>query len=369
MAIQDAYEQGLRSRYALLDGTQSVVDAQDNPVSLPPQIAEVYVLCLTLSPFPVVQHMLDSLLQKKSAEPYPVAMSVFDLDIVTTYLDQPLEFLHYIHHRVDAAEQIYGHNEVTWLANYLVMGTFVPSYVQRAILLDDFARLIDEDFPNVKGRRLFLARKLGFPTRARPGSFSSEERKSLVSASNNLRVRTNNRDRQRLIELLQSDPKSFPVESIVLVYDLSSDELEHFLQGVQGVRQWCRDHSEASFLARPPGGPPVGYMCFPDERPILKDEILLRALPLKHMAKADTWLGFIGRPSGPMLAETAVYLDDPWSPDRVLDQAMRKWLEPNSAPKKQGRNDPCWCQSGLKFKQCHGVTPLNPSRRDQPSSG
>jgi uncharacterized protein YecA (UPF0149 family) len=26
-----------------------------------------------------------------------------------------------------------------------------------------------------------------------------------------------------------------------------------------------------------------------------------------------------------------------------------------SAPHKVGRNDPCWCGSGKKFKKCHGA--------------
>ena len=28
--------------------------------------------------------------------------------------------------------------------------------------------------------------------------------------------------------------------------------------------------------------------------------------------------------------------------------------QPLEAPRKLGRNQPCWCRSGLKFKRCHG---------------
>jgi preprotein translocase subunit SecA len=27
----------------------------------------------------------------------------------------------------------------------------------------------------------------------------------------------------------------------------------------------------------------------------------------------------------------------------------------DSRPRKVGRNDPCWCGSGVKFKRCHGA--------------
>ena len=246
-AIQEAFGQGVISRAALLDPAHSILDAKGNPLPLPNKIAEVYLLCLSLSPFPVVQHMLDSFLNKEAADPYPVAMSVFDLDIVTTYLDQPLEFLHYIHHRVESAESISGHNEVTWLAHYLTMGK-LPSQVKPAVLLSDYARLIDEDFPNLRNRRLLLARDLGFPTGARPGLFTPEQLRVLHDTFHRLRARINNQERNHLIRLLEGSPEPFPVEAFFMLYDLSTDQLEYLIQKIQECRESCQGSAEAVSL-------------------------------------------------------------------------------------------------------------------------
>lgn len=51
------------------------------------------------------------------------------------------------------------------------------------------------------------------------------------------------------------------------------------------------------------------------------------------------------------------------SPSAV--ETIKRVLEPSSDRPKLGRNDPCWCGSGRKFKQCHqrnGSTPALPDR-------
>jgi preprotein translocase subunit SecA len=43
--------------------------------------------------------------------------------------------------------------------------------------------------------------------------------------------------------------------------------------------------------------------------------------------------------------------------ERLGDEARSdaaKGAGPNPAGAKLGRNDPCYCGSGLKFKKCHG---------------
>jgi uncharacterized protein YecA (UPF0149 family) len=58
-------------------------------------------------------------------------------------------------------------------------------------------------------------------------------------------------------------------------------------------------------------------------------------------------------------------LDYPWKQDKQMDRAtaemtqpqsitdMRKFLKSRAAKRKLGRNDPCHCGSGIKYKKCH----------------
>lgn len=44
-----------------------------------------------------------------------------------------------------------------------------------------------------------------------------------------------------------------------------------------------------------------------------------------------------------------------YSPRRVMGGASgRAWLAGQRKAPTPGRNDPCWCNSGRKYKKCHG---------------
>lgn len=356
-AVQAAYEQGLKSREAVLEGTYSLTYGGGKPVPLPASIAEAYVLCLTSSPFPVISNMLDSFLKKDPHQPYPVAMSLFDLDIVTTYLEDPFLLLHYIRHRTESPDKIHGTKEVEKLAAYLCLGPFLPEHVSGAFLAGGWAPLIDEDFKDIRGRGIFLSNLL---TRLFPNTnplCSLADLADEDSVSQRLRRRIKNPEFNHLINLLKEDVDSLPIEALFMLLDLSTEQVQQFLASVSDVREMSRSRGQVSFLARPPGKAPVGYVCFPDDQPVIKNDVLVRAEILKHMAKAEKWLCFAGRPSGAKPAEATVYLDTPWVPDPELDTCARQLFQGDSELKKLGRNDPCWCQSSLKFKKCHGVVP------------
>ena len=41
--------------------------------------------------------------------------------------------------------------------------------------------------------------------------------------------------------------------------------------------------------------------------------------------------------------------------DRVKDLLATNGAEQHAPSVKPGRNDPCWCGSGKKYKKCHGA--------------
>ena len=40
--------------------------------------------------------------------------------------------------------------------------------------------------------------------------------------------------------------------------------------------------------------------------------------------------------------------------DEAVDTGVRTSASSGDPGAKLGRNDPCWCGSGLKYKKCHG---------------
>ena len=98
-AVQEAYDQALLSRKAVLEGGASLsIDGKRIDQDLE-AVDEAYIICLTGDHYPAVKLQLESYFQKEETDPYPIAMSIFDLDIVTFYLEDPFDLLYYLRQR------------------------------------------------------------------------------------------------------------------------------------------------------------------------------------------------------------------------------------------------------------------------------
>jgi hypothetical protein len=117
-AVQDAYDQGLLSRRAVLERqNRLLVDGKE--LRLSETINEAYLLCVTLDHYPAVTHQTDVYLKKHPEDPYPIALSVFDLDIIAFYLRDPFEFLYYLRQRIGLSDHFKADSEMTLLGFHL----------------------------------------------------------------------------------------------------------------------------------------------------------------------------------------------------------------------------------------------------------
>ena len=78
----------------------------------------------------------------------------------------------------------------------------------------------------------------------------------------------------------------------------------------------------------------------------------------KYITKADEWLGLGSYTTSPKIIDSVVYSKDPWKEDpemkKLADEVIVKPGQVVS--RKIGRNDPCYCGSGKKYKKCHYLT-------------
>ena len=95
-AIQDAYEQGIAGRKSLLEGDCELIGEDGVPISLPSQVDEVYILCITGDHYPrAFISQARTHLKIQHGNPHPIMMSIFDLDVVCYYLRDRFELLYY----------------------------------------------------------------------------------------------------------------------------------------------------------------------------------------------------------------------------------------------------------------------------------
>ena len=94
-AIQDAYDQGIACRRALLDHRHTFVDNAGNQLRLEESLDDVYLVCLTSDNYPSLSRQTAHLLNRTPDNPPPIALSLLDLDILSFYLNDPFDFVHY----------------------------------------------------------------------------------------------------------------------------------------------------------------------------------------------------------------------------------------------------------------------------------
>lgn len=116
LAVQEAYDQGLLSRRALLDRKDSFFSG-GKEIHLSESIDDAYILCITVDHYPAVMHQLDVYLSKQVDDPFPVAISIFDLDILAFYLSDPFEFAYYLRQRTALSAYYKADTEMSLLGN------------------------------------------------------------------------------------------------------------------------------------------------------------------------------------------------------------------------------------------------------------
>ena len=336
-AVQDAYDQGLASRRALLNtqGQRLAIDGVPNDVLQ--SIDQVYVICLTLDHFPALPYVTDRFLLKEPENPGPVAMSVFDLDILATYLIDPFEFLHYIDQRVRWSGVVHGSCESAFLATYLDRGLALPNDHDLMVIGESMVSQIDRDFPTICGRNDHIAQLLGNS----PSDSDSIVLKSWWRES----------ELRQAIDVLKRSAEPKATDALFMLYDLPRDAAEYAYQRIEEAIRNCSATGEASTCSiQLEGESGISYICLPNPHPNIKDILNNHAGASKYKQKASKWLGLIGVPTEPIAGVS--FDQEPWAANPELDDLARSVFQPDII-KKPGRNQTCWCGSGLKYKKCH----------------
>ena len=118
-AVQDAYDQAIAARRALLDGGYMLSEAGGAAISLPHELDEVYILCLTGDYYPAALTQARVSLKRQGTDPHPILLSIFDLDPVCHYLKDKYEFLYYLRQRSTYALHFMADSELSLIGYHL----------------------------------------------------------------------------------------------------------------------------------------------------------------------------------------------------------------------------------------------------------
>jgi hypothetical protein len=146
LAVQEGYEQGLLCRKEILKKQSRFINEQGEAIIIPKEINEVYIMAITMDGYPALMHQTGMLLDKKDPDPDPIVMSVFDLDTVTLYLNNPYDFLYYVRQRINLIDYIKASGEVGLLEFHLFHKLQKPISSNYIFLGNDAGLKIDKNY-------------------------------------------------------------------------------------------------------------------------------------------------------------------------------------------------------------------------------
>lgn len=334
LAVQEAYNQGLLCRQAIID-RDSKLFVNGTELQLSERIDDAYILCVTVDHYPAVTHQVDVHLKKHPNDPFPIALSIFDLDILAFYLADPFEFLYYLRQRVSLYDHFRGDSEMSLLGFHLKHKLFKRDEAGIEMLDSSFAQLIDANFPVLRG---------------------SVPR---TKAADKLLAQWKNAEFQELIDQTKSAGGPRFTDAVFFLYDIAGKGADQLIEALKLVRRKAavdqRSHDARVLLTGSRSG--ITILSQPGSALALRKKLMALARIAKYKSKADLWLGFGCLAGSDRLVDAMVFSKAEWKTDPELEELAKHLRGSIMMPSgtKIGRNEPCPCNSGKKFKRCHGA--------------
>lgn len=342
-AVQDAYDQALASRDAILKGEARFVNSDGNEIHFSNKINEVYIMGITTENYPSLVHQVHMMLAKKPDDPYALFISVFDLELLSYYLNDPYEFLYYVRQRTVLMDYFRAAEEITYLGFHLQQKLWPVDGSDFVGIDNDFGGIIDRNY---------------YPYKTGVSHLLMKEDDPISNISKDL-----------LFDAFLNEIKSIDdprkTDIVFRLLDWSGDAQNKTVTQLRKLKQSSRINGQVKSFATAtvPSFGLSSVVIDNIDTNELKNKVVTYAQLRKYISKCDTWLGLGSFSISPNLIDVLIYLDEPWKYDPELETIFSEELAkmrtsqfiPSSGTGKIGRNDPCHCQSDKKFKKCCGT--------------
>ena len=342
-AVMAAHKQGLLCRDNILNpaGAKFYNKDSNTPFTLPFGIKEVYIVCLTSENYPALtSQVLELAGESEDFNQTPLAFSIFDLRLIAYYLDTPFDFTYYIRQRINTARYCFATTEMSLLGYHLRRKLWINPGQDRQYIDDSFASDIDQNY---------------YPKFA-----------NLQIAPDTV-DRIANRWRNEAFEKLwkaiasHSDPRRTTV--VFDLFDLSGESVDKMMSMIQEGHERVmkrRNRVAVSMVFDQPSPFGITFLIQPPSfgTPLIMDMEATGAVH-KYQLHQNKWITLGRRVDSPYLVDMLMVDENPWQYNESMEDAVLEYKRTtteysNSSFRKVGRNDPCPCGSGKKYKNCHG---------------
>jgi|CXWL01.1.fsa_nt_gi hypothetical protein len=342
-AVQIAYDQGAACAKSLIDKRCRLVASDGCEVVLLNDIKEIYIFCIVSDHYPALSFQARQFLKTEYIDRVqaPLVMDVFALDAMTEMLQSPLQFLSYVNCRANYAEQLIASQELTILGYHLKKNLWVQPDVNLMLLSDDFSAELDI---------AMLVRRAGVQGTATPDGVLTRFEKTTIG---------------RLVKEIEVRPDPATIDLGFLLLAMSEQAVTEMSRAVDRLAAWTRADGkvhDATFGFKEGSG--ITFHCTDEPSNVAGPRLESYCTLRKYREKASQWFGLCMTSTGPDV-RFGVSLVFPWTQDEQMDEKTKDMKEPvpidqalqalmrgRNRVKKIGRNNPCPCGSGRKYKKC-----------------
>ncbi|EKN4004804.1 SEC-C domain-containing protein [Yersinia enterocolitica] len=341
-AIQDSYDQGWSCANEILTGGCQLIDDNTKEINLPPSIKDIFLISIVSEHYPALAFQVKQSLtfQNNDVIRPPFVMDVFLLDTLTEMLETPLRLLSYVKMRVAVSDKLMSGHELTVLGYHLKRNLWLDDKHDLVMLEDSVAQDLDTAMMVRRDNQPGDGTPVGILTKMRGTRYEN-----LIQ---DIEVRAAPAILELGFHLLSMDENS--CRNVHRAIEIITKQTK-----LDGKR-----HDVTLASSSPPGG--ITFHC--NSTPTSEAIALLETYctKRKYQQRAAQWFGVSVSPTGHV--QFGVALDFQWKHSDEMEQltagmksaskvhdVIPQYFQ-NTSRMKLGRNTPCYCGSGLKYKKC-----------------
>ena len=304
-ALQDIYEDGLIQRDLLLSPNSKIELADGTPIELEQPLDEVYLLGVSMRNYPALAHQAHRLLTRNKNNPYPIFITVFELDILLHYMRNPYDFFYYMRQRTRLADHLIATEELAYLGYHLCNRLHPIEGKEMVHIEDKYSSYIDRNF---------------YPHRFEVDHFLDNERDPIEN-------RWKNKWFKRIYKQIRESDKSNRVDLAYKLLDLNPESIDRLIRQIQRMKEDIKESPKSlnatAYVKQQKVG--ISLLALPEKSDGNLPEMLnAYTTAEKYRNKADFWVGLGFRANSEKPFDFYIYLDFPWRRDKETQRLARK---------------------------------------------
>lgn len=333
-AVQSAYEQWIESRKEILaKDAKFYIDWEE--IKFYENVNECYIISITSENYRGLSIQSFLLLKQDWENPFPLILSLFDLEVILYYLRDKYDFLYYVRQRTKLYKNFMADTEISLLSHHLLSKLRLKDDLSIEVADNSLAALIDENY---------YRKIMWYP----------------LEDNDKIETRWKNEKFNKLLSNVKQIKVPQTTDIIMNLMDLSWDAIDSLIKYMEDITRKTNEDNNNHDIWMPIDDFWVTFMSMCDNNiDELNKRLNFVCKKRKYLTKANSWIWFWKlRSYSDNLFDVVIFSTSKWeynNDEEEIYKSLPKWEIINAHNwSKVFRKSPCPCWSWKKYKRCCG---------------